>query len=106
MRLLERIATCYGASYGVDVIHDRSYACCNHVAYPKRCKTKACNGNDEANNSKAFVPSSVSKFEVMLVGASAIKYLTYYTQDVDCGDYDRAASSNGEHAVEGVGILE
>ena len=106
MRLLERIATCYCACYRVDVVHDRSNACSDHIAYPERSKAEACYCKDKADNSETFVPRSISKLEMVLVGASAIKYLTYYTKDVDCGDNNRAARCDGEHTVESISILE
>ena len=106
MRLKERIAACYCTSYRVNMIYDRSNTRGDHVAYPERSKTEACYGYDKANHSKAFVPSSIGELEVMLVGASTIENLTYYTEDVDCGDYDGTTSSDGEHTMEGVCILE
>ena len=67
----------------------------NHVAHPKGCQTETGNADDEADDGDALVPCGVGELQVMLVGAGAVEYLTYHTEDIDGGDDDAAAGGDG-----------
>ena len=86
--------------------HYRFGSLVDYRAEEIREATDGGNGKYERNRREAFVPLGIGERLVVLILHCAKEQLTHYTQDVNRGYHNRAASHDGEHTVEHVGMLE